>query len=393
MSSSANYLAGKPGCQLAIATTYNGKDLWRKKIGTVVFYLLPCSSKHMYYDKGLEMYWKNVKEQFQPDVVHIHGSEYPYGLAYVNACGSQGVVLSIQGMMSVYANYYYGGLSCWNIIKNTTLSDIVLRRGLIFGKKEYEKKGEMEIELIKKINHVIGRTSWDKLHSQSINHSIRYYFCNETLRPSFYDGQWVYENCQKHTIFVPQAWYPIKGLHQILKAIPTIRDRYPDVKLRVAGANIVKYDSIKDAFFLTGYGKIIRNIIKNHNLEDCVQFTGLLDENGMKQEYLNANLFVCPSSIENSPNSLGEAQLLGTPCLSAYVGGVSDMITHGKDGYIYRFDDIEMLSEYVCYLFSLGREIQSLSENEKKVAMIRHDGENNVNRLMSIYESIYGGCK
>lgn len=64
----------------------------------------------------------------------------------------------------------------------------------------------------------------------------------------------------------------------------------------------------------------------------------------MKQEYLNANVFICPSSLENSPNSLGEAQILGTPCLASYVGGIPDMM-FGNEGYLYRFEEIEMLAE------------------------------------------------
>lgn len=41
---------------------------------------------------------------------------------------------------------------------------------------------------------------------------------------------------------------------------------------------------------------------------------------------LNANMFLLPSAIENSPNALGEAQMLGVPCVSSRVGGVEDMI-------------------------------------------------------------------
>jgi glycosyltransferase involved in cell wall biosynthesis len=37
----------------------------------------------------------------------------------------------------------------------------------------------------------------------------------------------------------------------------------------------------------------------------------------MITEYRNAHIFICPSSIENSPNSLGEAQLIGVPVIAA----------------------------------------------------------------------------
>ena len=82
-----------------------------------------------------------------------------------------------------------------------------------------------------------------------------------------------------------------------------------------------------------------------------MQFTGSLREDQMIAEYLNAHLFICPSSIENSPNSLGEAQLLGVPVIASYVGGVPDMVTHGETGLLYRFEEVEMLAEGIRNLF------------------------------------------
>ena len=59
-------------------------------------------------------------------------------------------------------------------------------------------------------------------------------------------------------------------------------------------------------------------------MEDKIEFLGRLSAEGMKQAYLDANVFVMPSTIENSPNSLGEAMLLGVPCVAADVGGVAE---------------------------------------------------------------------
>jgi glycosyltransferase involved in cell wall biosynthesis len=41
----------------------------------------------------------------------------------------------------------------------------------------------------------------------------------------------------------------------------------------------------------------------------------------MKSEYLNCKVFVSPSPIENSPNSVWDAEILGVPTVASYVGG------------------------------------------------------------------------
>ena len=56
----------------------------------------------------------------------------------------------------------------------------------------------------------------------------------------------------------------------------------------------------------------------------------------MCDRYLKSNLFVCCSAIENSPNSLGEAQLLGMPYVASFVGGVPEIAGMNAD-VLYRF--------------------------------------------------------
>ena len=129
----------------------------------------------------------------------------------------------------------------------------------------------------------------------------------------------------------------------------------------------------------------MRHLIKTNNLEENISFTGRLDAEEMKQEYLNANVFICPSSIENSPNSLGEAQLLGVPVIASYVGGIPDMM-RGDESHLYRFEEIEMLSEIIKQLFASKDGINT--ETMRQIARQRHNPSNNVQQLMNIYLGI-----
>jgi glycosyltransferase involved in cell wall biosynthesis len=128
--------------------------------------------------------------------------------------------------------------------------------------------------------------------------------------------------------------------------------------------------------------------MQDNGVADKFFFTGPLSGKEMRQRYLNSNVFVCPSSIENSQNSVGEAQLLGVPCVASNVGGVSDMITDHETGLLYRFEEVEMLAQSVCQIFSDQALAKKLSKRGKMAASARHSQSVNSEKLNSIYQTI-----
>lgn len=328
---------------------------------------------------------RTLRDEIKPDVVHVHGTEYPYGLAYINVNGPEQVVISIQGVMGSIAQHFSDGLSRWQIFRNITLRDLRLKT--IFGEeKEYERRGKMEKQMIKKARYVMGRTSFDKRYVRYINPSCQYFCCNESLRESFYHEHWKYEECSPHTIFLSQSNYPVKGLHQFLKALPEIRRRYPDVRVRIAGEDIMKHKTKSDLIKFTGYGSIIYHMVSKWGLSDCVTFTGLLNEIEMINEYLKANIFVCPSTCENSSNSIAEAQILGTPCIASNRGGNPDMIPNKQCGLLFDFEDIDQLAELVCDVFHNSPDYDNTEVRE--LAHQRHNRQKNLDNTITVYKTI-----
>jgi len=375
----------KPSIKLAVASFYNGSEIKTIESKEILYYLLPKKT-NITYDSGLEKYWRQIKNEFSADIIHIHGTEYPHGLAYIKACGTENLIVSIQGLVSIYERYYYGGINKWDLFKNITIRDIIQRDSIFRQRKLMKHRGQYEKEVLKLSSHFIGRTLWDRTHIWANNPEAHYHFCNETLRSSFYQNQWDYKNCEKNRIFLSQANYPIKGLQQMILALPIILKQYPNTKVYVAGNDFINNRGSK----INGFGKMIKECIKKNGLEAHLIFTGLLSEQEICQHFLKANVFVCPSSIENSSNSIGEAQLLGVPCVASYVGGIEDIIKNGESGLIYRFEEVEMLAMSICTLFSDLVLVKKLSKAEKEVAAIRHNKELNSSRIIEIYESI---CK
>lgn len=381
MLASAEALIKESSVQLYVVSTSSlVNELTRLQGEGIIYYVMPCCRNIV----GYELYMSKLNDEIIPDIVHIHGTELPFGWAWLNVCSSKNVVLSIQGMISVITRYYLAGITAKEIVENITIRDLV--RQTLFGEqREFYKRGLREIEVIKKVKHVIGRTSFDFVHCKAINPQIEYHFCNESLRKEFYEGKWCYEKCTPHTIFLSQGAYPLKGLHMVLRALPYVKELYPDVMVRVAGDDLIHYSGIKSILHLSGYGKILRKIIKKYKLDKHLVFTGRLDAEGMRREYLKANLFVCPSSVENSPNSLGEAQLLGTPVVASYAGGIPDMMLEDAEN-MYQFEEIEMLAEKIIRIFKLNNTINT--NKMRTVARQRHDVNANVQELLGIYNKI-----
>lgn len=373
--------------ELAVASIYNGNEIKEIKTDRITHYLMPKMVRTRIKNPDSSNLWRKIKAQFNPDLTHIHGTEYLHSYSYVKACGSENVVVSIQGLVSVIERYYYGNIENLDLLKSTTLRDLIRLDTIFSQRKNMRDRGMYEKLLLQNVNHVIGRTSWDKAHVWAINPNANYHFCNETLRPSFYTNRWSIDNCEKYTIFISQGAYPLKGFHQLIKALPIVLKHFPKTTVYVAGRNQFSNRGIR----INGYGSYINSLISKYDLSKHVFFTGVLSEKDMCKRFLDSHLSICSSAIENSSNSIGEAQLLGVPCIASYVGGTADMIDHGQTGLLYRFEEFEMLAENICRIFFDDKLAKYLSENEKVAAFKRHDPAKNASNLYQIYSSIIRG--
>ncbi len=378
------------GVQLFIAFPKIGlSDVLMLRGEKITYYGFPPIKKKKQCINGKGLYFHRILDQSKPDIVHIFGTEYPHTLAMVNACLERKikVVISIQGLVSIYAKHYMACLPV-DTINTITFRDFIKRDNLKLQQNKFIERGRLEIEALQGVKHIVGRTTWDKACTSQINSDATYYFCNEILREVFYEHTWDINKCKRYSIFVSQGSYPIKGLHFMLEAMPIVLRRFPDARLYVSGNNLTKSDTLMDRLKRTSYGKYLNKLVQRLCLEDKVIFTGVLDERQMCERFLYSHVFVCPSSIENSPNALGEAMLLGVPCVASDVGGVADMLKHKEEGFVYQHDAPYMLAHYVNEIFANDELSVQFSVKAREHAMQRHDCEKNNEALISIYKDI-----
>lgn len=373
--------------KIAVVTTYNGKEFKRFENGKNIYYLLPCK-KNTIYNKHLEDYYKKIINDYNPDLVHIHGTEYPSALAFLNCNFNIKTITSIQGLISSYSKVYTANICEKDIKKSITFRDMIKRTSILKGKKDFEKRGLYEKEILKKTDCVIGRTTWDYANTFAITNEKKYSFCNESLRETFYTETWNSNNFNKHTIYISQGSYPIKGLHVFLESLKILKEKYPDVKVYVAGQDITNTKTLKNKLKITGYGNYIKKTINKYNLNENIIFTGLLTEQEVAKYLKNINVFVQTSSIENSPNSLGEAMLMGVPCVASNVGGTSDMLIDKEEGLLFPFPDTKLMAYYISLFFEDKNLCKKLGNNARKHALKTHDRKTNTKQMLKIYNDV-----
>lgn len=346
------------------------------------------------YQPHLESRFEDIVRDFKPDVVHVFGTEYPHTLAMARAVKEPNrLLLGIQGPVSVYADAYFAKLPK-KVVSRRTFRDIVRKDSLMQQRDKFIKRGKNELRAIRLTGNVTGRTAFDKEYCEKVNPDAWYHSMNETMRPCFYEGKWSYDTCVKHQIFYSQADYPIKGLHFVLQGLPAILEKYPDAKVMVAGNDIVRGNSLPDIIKRSSYGKYLRTLIRKNNLKGKVQFLGRLSAEEMKQKYLESHIFLCASTLENSPNSVAEAMLLGVPVVAGAVGGIPSMVDNRKEGILFEGENPAALAEAVIGLWDsenngfAGSMTKKISQAGIPRATKVHNPATNFRRLLEIYRTI-----
>lgn len=339
-------------------------------------------------DEKLEARFAEIIADFGPDIIHIFGTEFSHALAAARAFQKpEKTLLGIQGLCNEIAKVYMAGLP-ENIYSRVSFRDFVRQDSLKLQQKKFMLRGEREKEIIRLAGHITGRTAFDREGTAKWNEKAAYHHMNETMRSSFYCGEWQADACDRHSIFMAQGDYPLKGLHFMLQAMPEILEKYPDAKIYVAGNSIVNDKGLKDKIKRSAYGNYLLELIRKYGLKEHVVILGKLSEEEMKDRFLKSQVFVCASVLENSPNTIGEAMLLGVPVVASRIGGIPDMITHEKDGLLFESGDVKGLANAVCRVFAEDELAVQLSKAAKERAKLVHDGHQNYRRLLEIYDFI-----
>ena len=351
------------------------------------------------YDRIPESLQKAIRDEivrFSPDVIHIQGTEYFFGRMNPAIYCGKPVVVSIQGVLSEYWIHHNGGLAPMDIRFCELLNPRALLRGrTVEGERTIWRtlRAEQEQDVFRQQRNFIGRTEWDRHCLAFYNTKARYFHVNENLRQPFYTIRRDPKAIRRHSIYCAgAASYPLKGAHFLLRAIAALKEEFPDIQLRIAGAERIFQGprNLREWIHEQVYYPYLRRLVKKLKIERHVVALPSLNAEQVAQELSQAELYVSASLCENSPNSLGEAMLVGTPIIQTFVGGVPSILKDGEEGKLVPPYDPHALAGAIRDRFLHPEIGESMGAAARATALKRHDARANAEATLAVYREVCG---
>lgn len=325
---------------------------------------------------------KCVINDFRPDVIHLFGIENQFATILGNT--DVPVIVHLQGLLAPYDNAFWPvGFNKNSFVWPPSIREWIFRNGFIFAKNSMHERGMRERSLFKKVQYCMGRTEWDFLISQLLSPNSKYFKVNETLRPEFYanSGKWKREKSEKLIIVSTISETIYKGLDLILKTAKILKDETSvSYEWRVIGisgkSNIVMF-----------FERCLS--IKSESVG--ISYLGVKSSREIVTNMMESSVYVHPSYIDNSPNSVCEAQLLGVPVVACDVGGVSTILDFGNAGILVPANAPYELAYHLKQFALDGNYCEAKRLAGLKLAMERHNPQNIIFDLMTTYKNVIHG--
>ena len=376
--------------RLTVVTTAKVKKTIKTEESGIVYYALPDNPPILYNENNSSniKVWEKLLNDERPDLIQVWGTEFTHGLCALRLAKNIPSVIYMQGYIGSIARHYLAGMTHNELIKSVTFRDILKSDSIIRQQKKYCKQANKEKEMFNLSGRIISENEWCSLNVKSVSPNVEIFRCPLSVNSTFSTHKWDIEHTEKHSIICNASGYPLKGLHMLLKAVALLKKRYPDLKLYIPGAKVVSDGSIKWLIRKRGYTKYIEKLIKELDIENNISWIGAVSQDELAKYYEKSRVFVLCSSIENHSSSLKEAMIVGTPCVASAVGGVPEYVQHGENGFLYRFEEYEIMAEYIKMIFDNDQLAEKISKNGQASIMKMHAGNDIFNKICTIYDDI-----
>lgn len=321
-----------------------------------------------------------IVAEYQPDLIHVFGSEWCYGLL-VNRVNIP-MVIHMQGFWSQIRNCLL--LPGQSAFFDRFRFDLLTHPLAFFARYHYYnlclERSQREEDIIKANRYFMCRTRWDKSVVRFYNADAKVFHVDEALRPEFISANKKWSRQPKgKTIVISTtgACYSIKGPDVVLKAAKLIKEK-TDFQVLWKWIGGTEEDM-----------KEIQKQVKIKAQEVGIQMMGNLSATELIEELLASEIYVHTSYSDNSPNAVCEAQYLGLPVIATDTGGVPSLFSEDYDrNMLVPINDPYLLASKIIELHKDPDKAKILSEKNWEVAHKRHNPVRIQKQLDDTYKEV-----
>jgi len=377
-------LVANKDVELCNVTAGNVKAPTQQDVGPITQWIVPAVVPRRDGLPPADIVTEIVKivADFSPRLIHIWGTENYWGLLTTRNLIQHPTLLEIQGLKFAIAKNFRGGLSFKEQMSCVGLKEIIRGATIYQGCKRFERWGVFEKEMIAHHHFIAVQTEWVDAQVKAINADCQTFHTDLILRNSFYDSApWHFKG--NFTIFCSAAYSsPFKGLHVAVRAVAQLKNRFPNIMLRIAGAHQSK--GIRQ----DGYIRWINQQITKLGIEKNVHWLGSLTADSMIKEMTLASAMLIPTYIENCCTSMQEAMVIGIPIVASYTGGLPSIASDEESVLFFSPGDEAMCAHQLERVLTNRELATRLSQQARAVAVTRNDPAKVLNRQLEIYRQV-----
>lgn len=358
-----------------------------KKVIDGVTYI-PLCTHYNWFEKQMSYYSWSINEdklmplclaaveEVKPDIIHVFGNEWPFGLIAEHT--SIPVTLHIQGSITPYNNALYPPQYSFRDFTKAAGLNLIKQYHLWQNRIKARTRLAMEKRVWKSVRHYMGRTSWDLALCNTIGIRSSYHHVDEALRDMFIGSEHLWHPKEDKvirlfTVGIHNYW---KGPDMLLKTAAVLTEMGMEFEWRVAGQ---MHYSIKE----------ITEKKEKLSFDDYnIKFLGYVGPEELIEQLTQSTMYVHTAYIENSPNSICEAQVLGVPVVSTYVGGIDTLVRNHIDGVLVPANDPWRMADAIVALAQDRERMMEYSRNTRQHALERHDKNTILNQLLTCYKEL-----
>jgi len=330
-------------------------------------------------DEEFKSEYLKIINEVQPDIIHIHGTENPFGCIIDDI--NIPVAISIQGVLTVISHKYCSGIEK-QYLSVSKRNNIFFRSNFKKSYLKMKKMAEIERRTLINCKYIFGRTDWDERITKILAPNRIYFHSDEMLRENFYYNKWELPQNNFIKIITTSSNNFYKGFETICESLYLLNKLHKNIIWYIAG--------IKDDDLIV---KVVKKKLGSKYPKDNLVLLGNLNENELIDQLLNSCIYVMPSHIENSPHSLCEAMFLGMPCISTFTGGAGSFITDKFNGILIQDGDSYAMAGAILELVNDKNRAIILGKHARETALKRHDKDTIINDIINNYKEIINDSK